>query len=392
MPSFREESRHCPKPVRFVLSLLIITSCCVTAFVPGLAYAAFNEAATAYPAAQDLGSFEAPIYGSDLPDGSYQVTARTSSRMCIMYTDPTNAEARGSKEQAIVIASGGTLTAVFYISMAYTHMYWGTAEEAAAATNEDGTDASAYVGGDPDEGYTPHLFSIPISALNDPMTISFYSGGDRGWENGKWYTRDVVFSMSDAEYQSIIASAAEPEQIDPATDETEGDSVYEEESTYGEEELEESSDEDEESEVQPELTEETVTMADDEPEGSGSGTGSGDGGGSGDSGDGNGASDTQSSGAAGVRGVRMHGVSSKLAVDLEGAQGAAPEEVEKPLLTKQQILTLALLAIFAGGLVLRVVLFNRAYDRAERFSRGSPLVSPAGAPQGPSKPLPRWPF
>ena len=178
------------------------------------AHAAFNDVADSFPAAQELGSYGSIITGSDLPDGTYQVGARTTSRMCILYTDPANAEARDSKEQAIVIAEGGELTAVFYISKAYTHLYLGTQEEAAAQTNEDGTDASAYIAGDPDEGYVPHMFTLPISALNDPITVSTYSGGDKGLEKGKWYTREVVFKMTDAELEAAIAAAnpdSEPE-------------------------------------------------------------------------------------------------------------------------------------------------------------------------------------
>jgi len=186
---------------------------CAFAF-PMQAYATFKDAADSYPAMQDLGSYGSPIDGSQLPDGMYKIGARTSSRMCIMYTNPADAEARDSKEQAVLSVSGGSMTVLFYISKAYTHLYWGTQEEAAAATNEDGTDASAYIAGDPDEGYTPHMFALPISTLNEPMTISTYSGGDKGLKAGKWYTREVVFTMTDAELQEAIAGGQQEEQAE----------------------------------------------------------------------------------------------------------------------------------------------------------------------------------
>ena len=212
----------------------LLLACMQLAF-PLQAQAFFNDQADSYPAAQDLGSLDAPIYGNQLPDGAYQVVARTSSRMCIMYTDPTNAEARASKEQAIVVASGGSLTAVFYVSKAYTHLYLGTQEEAAAATNEDGTDASAYIAGNPDDGYVPHYFELPISALNEPMTISTYSGGDKGLDKGKWYTREVVFAMTEAELQDIVnspGSGADDPAKDQGSNEGQGSQEAEEQTAY----------------------------------------------------------------------------------------------------------------------------------------------------------------
>ena len=171
---------------------------------PGMAHATFRDVADSFPAAQDLGEYQAPITGDKIPDGTYQIGARTTSRMCIMYTNPADAEARDSKEQAVLSVSGGSMTVLFYISKAYTHLYMGTQEEAVAATNAEGTDASAYIAGDPDEGYVPHLFAISVPALNSPMTISTFSGGDHGIEEGRWYTRQVVFTMTEAELQSII--------------------------------------------------------------------------------------------------------------------------------------------------------------------------------------------
>ncbi len=186
---------------------------------PGPAYAKFNETTDSFPAAQDLGSFDAPIQGSQIPDGTYKVGARGSSRMCIMYTNPDDAEARDSKEQAVISVSGGNITALFYLSKAYTHIFWGTQEQAAAATNADGTDASAYIAGDPSEGYVPHMFALSVPALNEPITISTYSGGDHGLEEGKWYTRQFVFTMTEAELQAAIAGTQEEKPADQPSSE-----------------------------------------------------------------------------------------------------------------------------------------------------------------------------
>ena len=354
------------------IALVALLSFVATALVPLQAHAYYNQASTSYPATQDLGNYGPPIYGNDLPDGTYQVTARTSSRMCIMYTDPTNAEARDSKEQAIIDVSGGNITVYFYISKAYTHLYWGYAEDAAAATNEDGTDASAYIAGDPDEGYVPHLFALPISALNEPYTFAAYSGGDKGVSGGMWYTREVVFGMTEAEYQSYVGSVDEP--VDDGSGQDDGqidDEVIVDGGTENESSGEPEEEEPElENDAQPVLDEESVSQNDDSTSDESGGAGgdgaedSGTGIENGESDDGDGAASGQgAAGAAGKRGVRMSIAGSKISIDVdENLQ--PPEEPTKPLLTPRQICGLVALAIFVAGLLLRVVIFNRGYERA----------------------------
>lgn len=181
---------------------------------PTDAYAYYNEAADSYPASQDLGSYGEALSGSEIPDGSYVVGARTTSRMCLMYTNYDDAAARSAsnRELAVIQVQDGTITVAFYLSSAYTRLYFGTQEEAAALS--DGEDDSAYLAGDPVEGYEPHLFAFTIPALNSPMTIATYSGGDQGWEKGRWYTRQVVFTASDSVYDAIANASADPNPPD----------------------------------------------------------------------------------------------------------------------------------------------------------------------------------
>ena len=205
----------CKQRLSFASAATAALALAVLAFAlafPSLAHATFRDVADSFPAAQDLGEYGAPISGDQIPDGTYKIGARTTSRMCIMYTNPADTEARDSKEQAVLSVSGGSMTVLFYMSKAYTHLYMGTQEEAAAVTNAEGTDASAYIAGDPDEGYVPHLFAIPISELNSPMTISTFSGGDHGIKEGQWYTRQVVFKMTEAELQQAIAGTQQTEE------------------------------------------------------------------------------------------------------------------------------------------------------------------------------------
>ena len=196
-----------------LLSLAIFVG--ALAAQPTDAYAYYNEIADSYPAAQDLGSYGEALSGSEIPDGAYVVGARTTSRMCLMYTNYDDAAARSTsnRELAVIQVQDGTITVAFYLSSAYTRLYFGTQEEAAALS--DGEDDFAYLAGDPVEGYEPHLFAFTIPALNSPMTIATYSGGDQGWEKGRWYTRQVVFTASDSVYDAIANASVGPNPSDP---------------------------------------------------------------------------------------------------------------------------------------------------------------------------------
>ena len=61
--------------------------------------------------------------------------------------------------------------------------------------------------------------------------------------------------------------------------------------------------------------------------------------------------------------MRMHIAGSKIEVDTSGAEELVPEEVEAPLLSPLQILAIVVAAMFAFGLLLRVGIFARSYDR-----------------------------
>ena len=416
--------RICAGALAFAFALVLaLVVCCVFACVrPAPAYALFNKVADSFPAAQDLGSYGVPIYGDQLPDGSYQVGARTTSRMCILYTDAANAEARDSKEQAIVLAQGGGLTAVFYISKAYTHLYLGTQEEAAALTNEEGTDASAYIAGDPDEGYVPHLFAIPIPALNEPITLATFSGGDKGIEGGAWYTRQVVFSMSETELQGYVAAAAgEGDALDggeadagaDADDESAGGGDSDDTSSTSVESADSSDAEDADSTGDSDTTEggwedasaQNVALSANNVVAGTSGAGAG------TSGAGSGAvdaaeSDTEDAGgpaseldeagedassqgapvrgAGTMRGVRMNIAGTKLVVDVSDEQLEAPDEAARPLLSTDQALALALVAAFTVGIAARVGAFAHAYERPAKPPAAA--VSPA-APSATSEGL-----
>ena len=185
------------------VAIALVVCAFVGVFPGATAYAWFNDVTDDYPASQDVPVSGSALTGADVPEGVYNITATTSSYMC--------------KLSSVTLTSvGGELWATFTMSGAYNALYLGTTEDAAASTNEDGTDVSAYYISDPLEGYVTRQFSLPIPALNEEITLATYSGGSKGIDKGMWYTRTVVFNSS-SEVDDAIAGG------DDGQDESGGD-------------------------------------------------------------------------------------------------------------------------------------------------------------------------
>ena len=191
-----------PCRVAIACVLAFACACLVPVFVFGRAYAYFNDVTDSYPALQEIPISGDVLTGADIPEGMYSITATSSSYMC-KFTNVT------------LTSVGGELWATFTISKAYNALFFGTAEEAAACTNEDGTDYSAYYVTEPLEGYVARQFSLPIPALNYEITIATFSGGNKGIDKGLWYTRTVVFNSSDDVMRAIDEANASQQTEDP---------------------------------------------------------------------------------------------------------------------------------------------------------------------------------
>lgn len=153
------------------------------------------------------------IMPGEVPDGTYTIDAMTTSTMCWLY--PTASECSGRIQDppwchCTLTVSGGTFTVHFYLSQAYTHMRWGTAAEAAAASNADGTDGEGYIYGSPSTGYVPHYFSLQIPALNWPMDISTYGGNNADFASGRWWHRFIAFKATDEVYAAMSGTDYDP--------------------------------------------------------------------------------------------------------------------------------------------------------------------------------------
>ena len=184
------------------------------------AQAYYNDVATDYPAMQELVPDGGVLTAADIPEGVYIVPAQTSSYMCKLYdprsapndSDPTGKKALEDKCQITV--AGGSITATFYISKAYTALYFGSAADAASSTNDEGTDGSAYWFGTPADGYVYRMISIPVASLNEAFQMATYTGG-QSFENGKWYDRMVLLQAGDEVMNAINNSSGEEPGGDP---------------------------------------------------------------------------------------------------------------------------------------------------------------------------------
>ncbi len=177
---------------------------CAAVLVPNTAHAWFNDVTDSYPASQEVTTGGDVLTAADIPEGQYGISASSSSYMC-KITNVT------------LTSVGGELWVTFNLSKAYNALYPGSAEEAAAATNSEGTDASNYYITEPFEGYVDRQFSILIDALNQPMPLATYSGGSKGLEDGLWYSRTVSFNSS-SEVMAAVEAAKNPpaEQEQPS--------------------------------------------------------------------------------------------------------------------------------------------------------------------------------
>ena len=124
-------------------------------------------------------------------DGTYVVPAYTSSRMCNFYASMADATAKSNPNQVVLNVSGGVVTATFYMSGAYTALYFGTADQAAAIAPGDGlTPSPSYFTDGSDSYDTGHgPFTVQLASLNTSFQFAVYNGGTKGTAGGMWYNR-----------------------------------------------------------------------------------------------------------------------------------------------------------------------------------------------------------
>lgn len=110
-----------------------------------------------------------PVYPSELKDGTYEVEMKSSSSMFKV-------------DRCELQVENGTMQAVLYMtSQSYLYLYAGTAEEAAAASEED------YIPRE-DAGDGMGSYTLPVEALDTGISCAAFSK-----KKEKWYDRTLLF-------------------------------------------------------------------------------------------------------------------------------------------------------------------------------------------------------
>lgn len=213
MTAFTRNIRNACQPftraVALTFALALALAAGAIAF-PAPAHAYYFDYDTANTAQQSLDTPGDPIPGAAIPDGVYIVGARTSSRMCILYPSSEDCVNNTNRETCYISVEGGNITAVFYISKAYTRLCMGDGEYAASLSDDSGTNDAPYMVGDPADGYVPHLYTFPVNALNEPIVFAAFDGANRTIDKAKWYTRTVVFTPTEDVMRAIRGGSSTP--------------------------------------------------------------------------------------------------------------------------------------------------------------------------------------
>ena len=110
-----------------------------------------------------------PVSPSELKDGTYEVEMKSSSSMFKV-------------DRCELRVENGTMQAVLYMtSQSYLYLYAGTAEEAAAASEED------YIPRE-DAGDGMGSYTLPVEALDTGISCAAFSK-----KREKWYDRTLLF-------------------------------------------------------------------------------------------------------------------------------------------------------------------------------------------------------
>ena len=205
--------------------------------VPAQAWAKYTDVSTQYPAAQDLTEvardglasigksiYPAVVQAGDIVDGTYVVPAYTSSRMCNFYASLSDATVKSNPNQVVLNVSGGVVTATFYMSGAYTALYFGTADQAAALAPADGLTPSPSYFTDGNDSYdTGHgPFTVQLASLNTSFQFAVYNGGTKGVAGGAWYNRlgSVIITndFAEAHVMGVLPDPTPSPDPDPDPD------------------------------------------------------------------------------------------------------------------------------------------------------------------------------
>ena len=121
-----------------------------------------------------------PVSPSELKDGTYEVEMKSSSSMFKV-------------DRCELQVENGTMQAVLYMtSQSYLYLYAGTAEEAAAANEED------YIPRE-DAGNGMGSYTLPVEALDTGISCAAFSK-----KKEKWYDRTLLFRADSLPQEAFL--------------------------------------------------------------------------------------------------------------------------------------------------------------------------------------------
>ena len=122
----------------------------------------------------------APVYPSELKDGTYEVEMKSSSSMFKV-------------DRCELKVENGTMQAVLYMtSQSYLYLYAGTAQEAAKADEAD------YIPRE-DAGDGMGSFTLPVEALDTGVSCAAFSK-----KKEKWYDRTLLFRADSLPQEAFL--------------------------------------------------------------------------------------------------------------------------------------------------------------------------------------------
>lgn len=137
----------------------------------------------------------APVYGSDVVDGTYEVEVEVSSSMFPV-------------DKAVLTVREGEMTAVLTMGgKGYLKLFMGTGKEAAASSPDSYLDFEEDADG-------KHTYTIPVEALDEPIDCSAFSKNKE-----KWYDRQILFRAESLPEEAVLVELPDYEALEQAAKE-----------------------------------------------------------------------------------------------------------------------------------------------------------------------------
>lgn len=134
-----------------------------------------------------------PLTGEFLRDGTYDISVDSSSKFFRI------------KEAKLTVKNGKMKAVIMIDSTSYEFLYMGPAEKAAAASED------IYIKADVKDGRS--YFTVPVSALDEPLSCAAFSSNTK-----KWYDRKILFDATTLPSGALTITLPDYDMIQAAVD------------------------------------------------------------------------------------------------------------------------------------------------------------------------------